>query len=57
MEVSSRLRYAAPGERLFVEAKPADQGRIERIATVKGARVLDSRPIAGDLLLMTIEKD
>ncbi|UZP66501.1 hypothetical protein N1030_12905 [Desulfovibrio mangrovi] len=41
MEASSRLRIAEIGERIIAQARPSDRQRIERIARVRDAVVVE----------------
>lgn len=49
MEASSRLRLAELGERVIAQARPEDQQRIERIAKVRDAVIVEIRSLPDDL--------
>jgi hypothetical protein len=48
MEASLRLRNAEIGERMIAQARPSDRQRIERIARVRDAVVVEARLLPVD---------
>lgn len=48
MEASLRLRNAEIGEKIIAQARPSDRQRIERIARVRDAVVVEARLLPVD---------